>query len=380
MVLALVILALLLTLAFFYLKCSMMQSFMTLWSAVLATIIAFSYYELIADLFISRGFGLDWALFGCFTLIFIVVFASLRSISEFLFPAAIDLGDAIKLPTSLVCGLLTGVIISGNLLVALGLFPKQGKVFYSRFDPDAPVVLSSPRTPALSTDGFVTGLYSQISSGSLSSDKSFAVFHADYLSQIHLNKLKTKIKKEESSDRFSRNKTKVKTPVLTICSREALILPGTKDPKPIRRQTVDDEEITIVRAGVYAKKIEDGGANNASGKVEFFPAQIRMIVKKATTTGQPMTGTATVLYPIGFWKNGALIKSDLDKIISPDSEQIKDRVYWMDIAFQCPQDKKPVLLEFKQNAVVDLASYEVVKNTPEIERALDNEGQKKESH
>ena len=48
MTLAIVILVLLLTLAFFYLKCSMMQSFMTLGSAVLATIIAFIYYEFMA--------------------------------------------------------------------------------------------------------------------------------------------------------------------------------------------------------------------------------------------------------------------------------------------------------------------------------------------
>ena len=56
MALVIVILVLLLTLAFFYLKCSMMQSLMTLWSAVLATIVTFSYYEWVAELFMS----LNW--------------------------------------------------------------------------------------------------------------------------------------------------------------------------------------------------------------------------------------------------------------------------------------------------------------------------------
>ena len=70
MALVIVILALLSTLAFFYLKCSMMQSLMTLWSAVLATIIAFSYYEWVAELLISRGYGMNVASSGCFILLF----------------------------------------------------------------------------------------------------------------------------------------------------------------------------------------------------------------------------------------------------------------------------------------------------------------------
>ena len=73
------------------------------------------------------------------------------------------------------------------------------------------------------------------------------------------------------------------------------------------------------------------------------------------------------------------IKTKLDEIIAPDPKEIKDGVFWMDVAFQCPKDKKPILLQFKQNTVVDLISCEVVENTPEIERALDNEGKKEAS-
>ena len=358
MVPVIVILVLSLTVAFFYLKCSMMQSFMTLWSAVIATIITFSYYEWLADLLISRGSGLNWALFGCFLVAFIVIFAVLRSASEFFARSNVDLGNAVKMSTALICGLLTGLIISGNLLVALGFLPMHGKVFYSQFEPGTPIVLKNPKTSALSTDGFVTGLYNRVSAGSMSSGKSFGVFHADYLSQIHLNKLKTK------------------DDVLSVCSREALILPRDKGQKPVRLQTVDDEEVIIVRVGVWVKDIEKGGAGR---DMKFFPAQIRLIVKEAGAAESPMAGTATALYPVGFWKNGALTKSDLNKIIAPDSKEIRDKVFWMDVAFQAPEKMKPVLLEFKQNAVVDLVSYEAVKNTPEIERALDNDGQKEES-
>ena len=240
MALVIVILVLLLTLAFFYLKCSMMQSLLTLWSAILSTIIAFSSYEFMAELFISRSFGLDWALLSCFTLIFVVIFAVLYSFSDFLIGIDINLGNVVKLPAALVCGFLTGLIISGNLLVALGLLPMHGKVFYSRFDqaPDATVAAGNPKAPALGTDGLVIGLYNRISAGSMSSGKSFGVFHADYLSQIHLNKLKTK------------------DDVLSVCSRDALTLPQDKGQKPVRWETVDDQELMIVRVGVWVKDIE----------------------------------------------------------------------------------------------------------------------------
>ncbi len=359
MALVIVILVLLLTLAFFYLKCSMMQSLMTLWSAVLTTIVTFSYYEWVAELFISRGYGMNFALCGCFTLLFVVVFASLRSLSEFLIIAPVDLGNVVKLPVALVCGLLAGIIFSGNLLVAMGLLPMHGKIFYSRFAPDAPVALSSPQTPALSTDGFVAGLYRLISFGSMRSAKSFGVLHADYLSQIHLNKLKTK------------------DDVLSVCSREALILPTGKTKKPVRLTKVDEKELTIVRVGVKSKKVDDGGASNASGKLEFFPAQLRLIVKEANATGQPMAGTATPKYPVGLWEGGKVTKWELNQIIAPDPTQIDNRVYWMDVAFQCSESEIPVLLEFKQNAVVGLP--EAVNSTPEIERALDDEGEKEDS-
>ncbi|MHC5173244.1 MAG: hypothetical protein ACYSPJ_05715, partial [Planctomycetota bacterium] len=97
MSLVIVILVLLLTLAFFYLKCSMMQSLMTLWSAVLTTIVAFSYYEWVANLFISRGYAPNFALCGSFTVLFVVIFASLRALSELLITTPVDLGNVVKL-------------------------------------------------------------------------------------------------------------------------------------------------------------------------------------------------------------------------------------------------------------------------------------------
>lgn len=359
MALVMVLLVLILTLAFFYLKCTMMQSLMMLWSSIVATILAFSFYEKVAGLFITRGYGLQWANVGSYVIVFIVAFAVLRTVCEYLIGVNIDLGNTVKASAAVICGLITGIIFSGNLLVAMGLLPLQGKMFYSRFDPSGPVVLSNPKAPPLSTDGFVSGLYGMVSAGSMSSDNSFRVFHADYLNQIHLNKLK------------------VKDNVLSVCSPKAVEIPSKKGQQPVRFWTSpDNQELVVVRMGIHAKKISDGGANNADGKVEFFPAQIRLIAKDkaADSAGNPLAGSGKAFYPAGFIKNGALVKADLNETISPDPKELKDRTFWQDVAFDMPQGYNPVLLEFKLNTVADLTSYAVVKSTPEVENALNGEG------
>ena len=57
MALVMVLLVLILTLSFFYLKCTTMQSLVMLWSSVVSTMIAFSFYEQLADMLIARGLG-----------------------------------------------------------------------------------------------------------------------------------------------------------------------------------------------------------------------------------------------------------------------------------------------------------------------------------
>jgi hypothetical protein len=363
MALVIVLLVLILTLAFFYLKCTMMQSLITLWSSVVSTIVVFSFYEKVALLFISRGAGLQWAHAGAYVIVFIATFAVLRAACEYWIGVQIDLGSAVKTSAAVFCGLITGIIVSGNLLVAMGLLPLHGKVFYSRFTPSQPVVLSSPKAPVLGTDGFVTGLYGLVSSGSMSTGKSFRVFHPDYLNKIHLNKLK------------------VQDSVLPVCSPKALEIPSKKGQQPVRLWTSpDNNEFVVVRMGIHAAKIADGGAGNANGKLDFFPAQIRLIVKDkaADSSGNPFAGSGKAFYPVGFVKNGALQKIDLAQTIAPDPKEFDKNVFWLDVAFDMPQGHIPALLQFKLDAVADLTSYNVVKSTPEVENALNNQGEEEE--
>ncbi len=358
MALVMVLLVLILTLSFFYLKCTTMQSLVMLWSSVVSTMIAFSFYEQLADMLIARGYGLQWAQVGAYAVVFAAAFALFRSAGEYVIGVKIDLGNTVKISSAVICGLFTGIILSGNLLVILGLLPLQGKVFYSRFDPAGPVTLSSPKAPALGTDGFVSGLYGLVSAGSMRSDKSFRVLHADYLNQLHLNKLKTRDK------------------VPAVCSKDAIKVPSRKGLQPVRLWTSpDNEAFVVVRMGIAAKKVADGGAANADGLLAFCPAQIRLVAKKNTSdpAAKPLAGSARAFYPAGFIRDGMLVKTELNETISPDSKALQSRMLWQDVAFKMDPAYNPVLLEFKLNAVADLRSYTPVKSTPDIEDALNNE-------
>jgi hypothetical protein len=125
--------------------------------------------------------------------------------------------------------------------------------------------------------------------------------------------------------------------------------------------------------GIVAKPIPDGGANDGSSKIAFFPGQIRMICKK-TVAGQDsnqLAGNGKAVYPVGFLEDGKLTKTKLDEKRTPETKGIKGRTIWKDVAFDVPAGYEPILLQFKQNAVIELPK--AVPTSDEIEQALDSQ-------
>lgn len=353
MTMAIVILVILLALGYFYLKCSILGSLSTLMILIIASILTFSYYEKLAELFVSRGYGVQWAHMGCFVLIFVLSFALLRALRDLLVGgAAVDLGKPIKIGAAVICGLVSGIIVCGNIFVAMGLAPVQSTFLYSRFKPDNPIILKNPDKTFLNTDGFVTGLYGFVSRGSLSGGKSFSVLHAEYLSQIHLNRIKT------GED------------ILAVTSKKSLVLPsGNSKSASVRVWDAPDKgKLTVVRMGIVAQNIQSGGAINPEvpGRIQFCLAQVRMICKE--TTEKPLTGTGNAVWPIGFYENEKLIPAKLDEVQSYDVKSARDRVVWLDVVFEMPDDCEGVLLEFKQDAVATLPK--AVPLTEETENIL----------
>ncbi len=359
---AIILLIIVLTVIHFYLKCSLMTSFSTLVAAIFATVIAFSYHEAMADLFISRGYGADWALSGCYVLAFILGSALFRALADLLVGSSIDLGKHARVAASLICGLITGVIIAGNLLVSMGLMPVQHKVIYSRFPADRQIILTNPQLPVVNADGFVTGLFSWLSRGALASDTSFAVVQTDFLNKIHLNRYY------------------IQKDVQSIASRKCLSLPP-RDKKPIRLWSVPEKgNYTVVRIGIVSKSIPDGGANNAAGQIKFGMAQLRLICKP-TGEADHLRGVGEAILPAGLlqYRNPnrptegkQFVAKGLDDVIEPDDTLgMRERMLWVDVAFKVPDGMRPVMFQFKQNAMVSLLGLEPVQSTPEIEQELD---------
>ena len=345
-----VMVIILLCTAHFYLKSTALTSFTTLFSALLSMILAFNYYEPLANVLISRGRGLQWAHAGSFVLLFVFAFALIRTATDYLVGASIDFGVLVTRITAVVSGIIFGMIISGVLLIAVGMTPLASKWPYGRFAGEEQVIKASSIRPdkcLLNPDGFVAALFGWISRGSLSSQKSFAVYHADFINQIHLNRLET------DND------------VFIVAAAEAVTIPA----KGVR---IMEDNRTVIRMGIIGRDIADGGANDADRKVSFTLSQLRLICKEK---GQAdTTGSATVVYPIKVIinKKPGKTEPDLSETITLARNNFKKGTAWLDIAFQVPKGRIPVLLEFKQNTVVELPK--TLTSTNEIENQLNSRG------
>ncbi len=338
--------------AYFYLKCNIMTSLTNALAALMGCILAFSYYEQLAGLLASEKWAVTWIQSAAFLLIFFFGFLFIRVLSGFLAKSDFEVSRAAKIGVTVICGLLTGALVSGVLLIALALSPlPPSGVNYSRYKLSQPIYVTISYPPVINVDGFAASLYSWISQGSLSSKKSFGVLHADYLSRTHLN-------------RYA-----LGDDIPAVCSPKAIKLPGGTV-QPVRLWDFPDQpRMTVVRFGISGNPIAKGGAAGEDGKISLIPAQIRLITKTQDQAAG-YTGSAETVYPSGILQNGTFESVSLNQ---PLSEEVKnlgpDRTVWLDLAFQVPADQRPILLSFKQNAIVELPK--AVPTSEEIEKALD---------
>jgi hypothetical protein len=351
-----VLLIILLTLVYFYLKCPLMASLATLLAMALAAAAAFGFFGTVAQMLISRGYGGAWAMPGAFVVVFVFAFALLRGLADYLIGNAIDLGNIAKTAAAVVCGLLGGILIAGVALVALGMMPVQHKLLYNRFPADSPIVLANPAAPALAADGMVVGFYSWLSRGALAAKHSFAVVQADFLNRMHINR-------HHIADGVS-----------PIAGRDSLVIPP-RGKSPVRLFTTADQgTFAVVRLGVSMQSIVDGGAADENGRVAFFAGQLRLVCKP---DGQQdnLLGKGQAVWPAGVFKNGAFVQKRLEEMIDEEKDIVADHnnVRWLDAAFILPPGQAPVAVQFKQNVTQTLVGIRPAATTPEIEQALSDE-------
>jgi hypothetical protein len=337
----LVVLIILGCVAYQYLKGTLVKSFAVVITSICASVVAFGYFELLANVFISREILVPWAHPLSFALLFILAFAVLQTIAAQLTRQPIDLGLLPERIGRVICGIFLGLIASGLLLTAAAMAPISAKYPYQRFDETSPDFEKKPSKVLLNADGFATGWFSIISSGSFSGKRSFATLHPAFLDQLFLN-------------RYG-----ISNGVSSVADSEAIEIPnkgavwpapeGLKDSdgKSVPSKNESGDELTIVRVGITYQSIEKKGI--------FTPSQLRVVCKQENDDKNPFTGKGKNIYPVGYLKTADELQiKKLTDLIELKRSDFTSSVKNIDFAFYVPEGFVPVLVEFKQNSINQL--------------------------
>ena len=356
--------------AYQYFKGTFVRAFATIIIAICASVAAFGFFEVLANVFISRGADsrflslVPWAQTLCFALLFIIVFGVLQTAMMFLTRQPIDLGILPERIGRVVCGIFLGLLLSGLLLTALGMAPLSNKYPYQRFNGKRNKVL-------LNADGFATGLFSIISKGSLSGKRSFATIHPDYLDQLYLNR-------QISGTSILTTKPAISVPrppkpavwpapeslyeqvsqLVSDLNRQGKLKDELTDKlismPPISR----DYQPTIVRVGIKRSALTIKTKINVG---VFILSQLRLICKQQGYGEDPLAGKGKNIYPIGHLKAADQIQVSTEiEIDRHDFKNDKAMEKWIDFVFCVPKGFVPVLVEFKQNSIVEIPQRSIV--------------------
>ena len=173
-------------------KLNIIRAFAAIIDAICANMVAFNFFEAVTGFL---GFLGSWAQPFGFLLLFALVFALLQTAIVYLTRDPVDFGFLPERIGRAVLGLILGFIVSGFLLTFLAMAPLSSRIPYRRFD-STPPDPNSPNKLLLNVDGFVTGMFSNLSNGSFRGSRSFATVHPSFLDQLFLDRINEEIERE----------------------------------------------------------------------------------------------------------------------------------------------------------------------------------------
>ena len=335
--------------AYQYLKGTLVKAFATIIIAICASIVAFGYFENLANIVVSHSAEgrfaslIPWAHLLCFALLLILTFAILQTAASQLTRQPVDFGFLPERIGRVICGVLLGLIASGLLLTALAMAPLPSKYPYERYDPRSPDI-ENPNKVLLNADGFATGWFGMMSNGSfraISNPKSFAALRPDFLDQLFLNR------------------HNIADGVPTLTSSQAIEIPAKNgawyapedikysDGKPVSPRS--GEVLTIVRVGIKRSAIKDAG--------QFTLSQLRLVCRQKGDAETAFLGKGKNIYPVGYLKAANQIQekklNDQIKIEREDFSE-NETAKQIDFAFYVPGDFVPLVVEFKLNNIAEV--------------------------
>ncbi len=323
---SLIIIALIfVTVGIVILKTNLVQSFAAFFSAVFAGTGAFAFHENLAAFLISKELLVNLAPALSFLVIFGILFAIFMAIAMQLLIFPVDFGSVTEKGGMIVFGLLLGIFTCGYLLVAFGMAP-LGKWPYQRFGSGADP--THPSTTLLNPDGLVTGLFNTVSSGSLNGKQSFAMVRADFLNQLYLQRQSGQAEQSDTIDIPAKQAAWPMTEIPVTDSGNTLSIQPEHTPY-------------VVRIG-FRKKLMRGE------DPQIIAAQLRVVSKSELQADDPLSGSGTVIYPTAYYTDTNKVKVlRAGETIGLKKKHFGDeRVKWIDIVFQIPQDHVPVLAAY----------------------------------
>ena len=360
--------------AYQYFKGTFIKAVATIIVAICASVVAFSYFEPLANVFISRSDNsrflsiAPWAQPLCFMLLFIVTFAILQTAAAQLSRQPVDLGFLPERIGRSVCGVVLGLLTSGLLLTALQMGPLSIAYPYQRFD----LVKLEPDNPdgvLLNADGFATGLFSIISKGSLSGKRSFAAVHPDYLDQLFLNRMISDISIITSSypaievqklavwPAPEAIKKRVDFFVEELNRRGRVVDEPTGKSVPMPGWPKGAYDPTIVRVVMRRSALKTAQKINAG---TFTHPQLRLICKRKGSGEDRLAGNGINVYPIGHLKAADDIQVSPGMKIERDDFAQDTSKKPIDFVFCVPNGFEPVLVQFKLNSIAEIPPSAIV--------------------
>jgi hypothetical protein len=346
-----------------FLKGTVVRAIATIIVAVCALVAAFGFFEFLAGFIISHADKgstisiVNLAQTISFMMIFIIVFAGLQTLAMYLTRDEVDFGLWPERIGRAVFGLVLGFIVSGVLVTALAMAPLPSNYPYERFDSSNPKP-GSPGKVFLNADGFVTNLFSTISSGSLSGKKSFNILHPDYLSQVFLNRLPKDVSLLTSN-----------TPAISIPTDKA-VWPASDE---VKSQIDELNSRSLGKpSGAYSALIVRIGIKRAAVKSEdkitagkFALSQLRVICKKSSELQEAFSGKAINVYPIGYLGAQEELQTEGQIELNSTNDFGDAAIKDIDFVFCVPSSYTPILAEFKLNSVAQILQNAILKDNSE---------------